>query len=171
MVVWPCFCYQSNKSIFALYWRESTEGLTSLYPWVNLGHTVLQHLWLWAIKCRVINCLQGGGRPHWFMEGGWGEAAGSGALSSAQTLLRGLHLSVSMGWNAASIATSRSDVPSQISFHRKTCRTIAGNWGYVKGCGIPMQLITRRNHTSGKISFWRESFKQDIAEGCSIDHL
>lgn len=173
MVVWPCFCYQSNESIFALYWRESAEGLTILYPQVNLsGDGALfsstsdyeQSNAEWLIVCR------GEGMPHWFMEGGWGEAAGSCALSSAQTQLRGLDSSVSMGWNAVSIATSRGDVPSLISFHRKICRAKAGNWGYVKGCGIQMQLITRKDHTSGKISFGRESFKQNIAEGCSLDH-
>lgn len=173
MVAWPCFCYQSNKSIFALYWRKSAEGLTIPYPRVNLsGDGALfsstsdyeQSNAEWLIVCR-------GGGAYWFMEGGWGEAAGSCTLSSAQTQLRGLHSSVSMGWNAVSIATSRSDVPSLISFHRKTCRAKAGNWGYVKGWGIQMQLITRKDHTSGKISFWRESFKQDIAEGCSIEHL
>lgn len=37
MVVWPCFCYQSNKSIFALFWRESAEGLTIQYLRVNLS--------------------------------------------------------------------------------------------------------------------------------------
>lgn len=48
------FCYQSNKRVhFCSFLKAKCKrsGDSILYC------TVLQQLWLWAIKCRVVNCL------------------------------------------------------------------------------------------------------------------
>lgn len=149
MVAWLCFCYQSNKrSLYLLlFWRRSAEGSAFQYLDVNLSEDGLLFSSSSHYEQSNAGCLMvcWGGRKG--LSGARKRLSGASSRRQQEAapwpecrriserctrlswcpgcVIRGT------GWNTAPILTSRSDVPSLMSFHRKTCSPKAGNWGYV----------------------------------------